>query len=220
MGFPLPKQFIHVCDKPIFIWTARAFEQNRNIDSIYIVCLEGYEEYTELACKTWGITKFKKAVAGGSTNYESICNGIREIAKDGAIPSEDVVLIHDGNRPLVTQEIINDCIATYKKHKSAVAYIPSTEVLFRHNSRNRVDVLDRDTIIRTQTPHAFSLHDVQKLIKKAKELGVWSPPALCGLYATVFWKPGLYKGDDINFKITTASDLEIFKAIMKERVWR
>ena len=125
----IPKQFIHVDNKPIIVYTMEAFENHPSIDAIVVVTLESWKEVLYAYAKQFNISKLKIVVDGGSTGQESIYNGLKAAEKvygtDG-----NTIIIHDGNRPLVSNEIISDALATYKQWGSAVAAIPCVEAVF------------------------------------------------------------------------------------------
>ena len=131
MGQDIPKQFLHVKDKPIIIYTLERFQNNPQIDAIVLVTLPNWFGFVEAYAHQFNINKLKWIVAGGETGQDSIRNGLEAIAKE--CPLDTVVMIHDGNRPLVDNDIISNSLAVFRKHGSAVAVIPCTEAVFRSN---------------------------------------------------------------------------------------
>lgn len=110
----IPKQFIHVDNKPVIVYTMEAFQNHPSIDAIIVVTLESWSAVLWAYAKQFNITKLRWVVPGGETGQESIKNGLETIKKE--LPNEDVVvMVHDGNRPLVTSEVISDSLATYGK---------------------------------------------------------------------------------------------------------
>ena len=125
----IPKQFIHVDNKPVIVYTMEAFQNHPSIDAIIVVTLESWSAVLWAYAKQFNITKLRWVVPGGETGQESIKNGLETIKKE--LPNEDVVvMVHDGNRPLVTSEVISDSLATYARYGSAVAVIPCTCLLY------------------------------------------------------------------------------------------
>ena len=104
----LPKQFITVDNKPIIIYTLEAFQQHPNIDEIYVACLEGWDAVLNAYAKQFNITKLKRIVIGGSTGQASIYNAMQAVNEEHNDTSEVVVLIHDGNRPMVSQDVLQN----------------------------------------------------------------------------------------------------------------
>ena len=115
----IPKQFINVKDVPVIIYTLRAFQQHPNVDAIEVVCLDGWHDILRAYAKQFGITKLENIVSGGETGLQSIRNGLYDIAKryDG---DDDIVLIHDAIRPLVSQDIISDNIRVCRKYGNEI----------------------------------------------------------------------------------------------------
>src|SRR5690554_1057282 len=108
MAQDIPKQFLNVYDKPIIIYTLEAFQKHSNIDVVAVVCIEGWERILNAYAKQFSITKLKHIVPGGDCGQASIRNGLLELEKH--YDKDDIVLIHDAIRPMVSQEIISDCI--------------------------------------------------------------------------------------------------------------
>lgn len=216
MGQDIPKQFLHVNNKPIIIYTMEVFENNPNIDAIVVVTLESWVEVLKAYAKQFNISKLKCIVVGGETGQESIQNGIKAI--DDFAGKDSTVLIHDGNRPLVTSEIIASSLATYNKYGSAVAAIPTVEAVF--TSQDAVvgeESLPRELLYRTQTPHVYTVHDVIDAHREAANRGINNTAATCVLMHELGNKVYFSKGAETNLKITTVDDLLIFKALLTTR---
>jgi 2-C-methyl-D-erythritol 4-phosphate cytidylyltransferase len=130
----IPKQFLHVNNKPIIIYTLEAFQNNPNIDSIIIAVLQDWDNILWAYAKQYKITKLKWVVTGGATGQESIHNCLVKLEEEG-IDTNTPIMIHDGNRPMISQDIIADSIATFKKYGSAVAAIPCVEVVFKSTNK-------------------------------------------------------------------------------------
>ena len=105
----IPKQFIYVYDKPVIIYTLEAFQKHPDIDAIQVVCLDGWHEILRAYAKQFNISKLVGVVSGGKNGQASICNGLSAL-KD-IYNEDDIVLVHDAIRPMVSSEIISDCIA-------------------------------------------------------------------------------------------------------------
>lgn len=105
----IPKQFINVKDKPVIMYTLEAFQKHPNIDAIEVVCLDGWHDILRAYSKQFEITKLENIVSGGETGLQSIRNGLNDIAQRYT-SNDDIVLIHDAIRPMVSQDIISDNI--------------------------------------------------------------------------------------------------------------
>ena len=113
MASEIPKQFLTVDDKPIIVYTMEAFQRHPAIDKIIIACKEGWEDILSSYAKQFKITKLESIVKGGRTGHESVRNMLEEVKKIGK--NEDIVLVHDGNRPMVSADIISDSISVCQK---------------------------------------------------------------------------------------------------------
>ncbi|SKB66137.1 2-C-methyl-D-erythritol 4-phosphate cytidylyltransferase [Lachnospiraceae bacterium] len=211
----IPKQFIHVKNKPIILYTMEAFQRHPQIDAIVVVTLEAWKDMLWAYAKQYNITKLKWVVTGGSTGQDSIRKGLEELEKDCA--PDDVVMVHDGNRPLISDEIISDSLATYREHGSAVAAIPCIEAIFRSSDGiESTESLDRDELFRTQTPHTYALNKLMWAHKQAEEKNITNTTASCVLMSMLGEKIYFSKGSEINLKITTKDDMKIFEAILEK----
>ena len=212
----IPKQFIHVDNKPVIIYTLEAFQRHPSIDAIIVVTLDSWSSVLWAYAKQFNITKLKWVVPGGDSGQESIRNGLKKLREE--LVDEDVVMIHDGNRPLISSEIISDSLATFAKYGSAVAVIPCTEVVFESEDGYSSCVsTEREKLFRTQTPHTYTLGNLLNAHKKAMELGIKNTAASCMLMKELGEMTYFSKGSEENIKITTLEDLRIFKALLNTR---
>lgn len=217
----IPKQFLNVDNKPILVYTLEAFQQHPSIDEICVAILEGWEQILWAYARQFNITKLKHVVKGGTTGQESIFQGLQAVYNQYA-DQNDIVIIHDGNRPLVSQDIITDCLVKQKKYGSAVAAIPCTEVVFL--SDNKIDsnkTIPRENLLRTQTPHAYIMRELWEAHMWAKDNNISNMAASCSLMEAYGKTTFFSKGSEKNIKITTAEDIEIFKALLsvKKESW-
>ena len=216
MNQDIPKQFIHVDNKPVIIYTMEAFQKHPSIDEIIVVTLESWIDVLWAYAKQFNITKVKWIVKGGETGQESIRIGLETLLKEKS--EDDVVLVHDGNRALVSSEIISDSLATYKKYGNAVAVIPCTEVVFESDNKISSKIsTDRDRLFRTQTPHTYRLGDLYEAHLEAEKRGIKTTAASCMLMKELGRESYFSKGSEENLKITTTDDLRIFKALLHTR---
>ena len=216
MGQDIPKQFMHVDGAPIIIWTLKAFEQHPDIEAIAVVCLRGWETVLQSYANQFCIKKLKWIFPGGDTGFESIHNGIYGL-KEAGCDDEDLVLIHDGVRPLLSQEIISSNIATCKAYGYAVTGIQCREaILESHDGFTTKTSIPRDTLIRTQTPQTFRLGNIIRAHEHAKVKGITNTVSSCTLIAELEEDIEMHivPGSEKNIKITTVEDLEMIKALM------
>lgn len=209
----IPKQFITVDDKPIIIYTLEAFEKHPEIDAIAVVCIEGWEIILQNYAKEYNITKLKHIAPSGKVGQESIKNGLDELAK--YYSNDDIVLIHDAIRPMVSHEIISECISVTKEKGNAIVCIPCQEAMMEtEDGASSTSSYPRDNLKRTQTPQGFKLGNILETHKKAKEMGITNSIASCTLLVETGQKVYFSKGSEKNIKLTTTEDLAIFRALL------
>lgn len=213
----IPKQFINIDNIPVLIYTLNAFQQHPEVDEILTVCIDGWHEILWAYARQFNISKLKCVVSGGNTGQESIRNGIMELKKHHS--GEDIVLIHDGIRPNVSQEIISGCIAQCRLSGSAITVIPCTEAMLlrqEHGKRSK-ELINRDCLARTQTPQAFPLKKLLWAHEEAEKRGIQNSTATCTLMIELGEEVCFCAGSEKNVKITTTEDIEIFKALLYSR---
>ena len=216
MQMNIPKQFIHVDDKPVIIYTMEAFQNHPSIDAIIVVTIDAWSDVLWAYAKQFGITKLKWVIPGGNSGQESIRKGLDVLNRE--LSDDDVVLVHDGNRPLVSSQIISDSLATFSKYGSAVAAIPCTEVVFESDDGLTSMVsTERERLLRTQTPHTYRLGELYGAHLEAEKLGLTNTAASCMLMKELGRLTYFSKGSEENLKITTPEDLKIFKALLSMR---
>lgn len=217
MGQDIPKQFMTIDECPVIIYTMQAFQKHPQIDVIAVVCLEGWDVILNAYAHQYGITKLKYIYPGGDTNFQSICNGLQGLKSNGAT-DEDIVLIHDGVRPLVSSEIITNSIAVCRQYGYAVTGQFCKEVIMEFNAEeNAVEYMPipRERLIRTQTPHTYKLGLILEAQKEAIKRGVVNTAASCQLVAQIgINSQHLVLGSEKNgLKLTNVEDIELFKAL-------
>lgn len=211
----IPKQFMNVNDRPIIVYTLQAFQNHPNIDAIEVVCLDGWHDILRAYCKQFEITKLENIVSGGETGQDSIRNGLYDIAKRYK-DDDDIVLIHDSIRPMVSQDIISDNIRVCREFGNATTVIPCTSVMLKtEDSIVSEGQVPRDNLKITQTPQAFFLNELLAVHAEAIKKDLLPSIASCALYIEMGKKVYLSKGSEKNIKITTSEDIEIFSALLK-----
>lgn len=210
----LPKQFLELHGKPIIIHTIEHFENHQDIDSIICVCLKDWIDYFRKLLKKFSITKVKAIVSGGETGQASIKNGIEKISE--LYPDDSIVLIHDGVRPLINEQLITDNIACVKQYGNSITVTPAIETvaLCPENKSNEVaDVLDRSRCMLARAPQCFILRDIANAHKLAvtDNFEAIDSAMLMRHYGH---KLHTVVGGAENIKITTPSDFYIFRAMV------
>ena len=213
MGQDIPKQFLHIENKPIIIYTLEAFQEHPSIDAILVVCVDGWHDILRAYANQYGITKLKWIVSGGNTGQESIYNGLNTLS--GICGDNDIVLIHDAIRPMVSKDIISDCIAKSTIYGSAITTIPCAEaILVSDDGFTSSKSANRETLKRTQTPQGFKFEKIMQAHKKAADLGITNSVASCTLMIEIGDSVYFSQGSEKNIKLTTVEDIEIFKALL------
>lgn len=217
MNQDIPKQFLNIHDKPVIVYTMQAFQKHPEIDAILVVCIDGWQEILKAYANQFNITKLKWVVAGGENGQESIHNGLMELEKN--CDESDLVLVHDGIRPNLSQEIISNCIAECRLHGSAITVVPCAEaMLLRKEDPNcSSSLVPRETLARTQTPQGFPLKKLLWAHREAEKKGIRNSVASCTLMVELGEKVYFCPGSEKNIKITTTEDIEIFKALLMAR---
>lgn len=213
MGQEIPKQFLNVYDKPVIIYTLEAFQRHPSVDEIAVVCLQDWQNVLEIYAKQFEITKLKSIVPGGKNGQDSIRNGLFALEKKHS--KDDIVLVHDAIRPMISEDIITDCIRVTRECGNAITVIPCAEAMLTTDDQKSSDgIFARDHLKRTQTPQGFHLGEICDVHKEALEKGVLNSVASCTLMIEMGRKVFFSHGSEKNVKLTTVEDLDIFKALL------
>jgi len=206
-----PKQFLEVHSKPVIIHTLEHFEYHPEIDNIIVVCIEDWIEEFQGMIKRFGISKIAKVIPGGKTGHESIYLGL-EALKDTCKP-DDIILIHDGVRPLINEELITLNIEAVKKYGNAITSEAARESVVRTTDGESItDVPPRSEMFTAKAPQSFRYGDILSLYEKAHEDGKGSIDSahLCSIYNVPMH---LVKSTKNNMKITEPADFYIYRAL-------
>ncbi len=216
----IPKQFMGVYEKPLLIYTLENFQNHPEIDGIIVICLSGWQEVLRAYARQYHITKLNWIVEGGLNGQESINNGIN--ALKGICEDDDVILIHDGVRPFLPQEIITDAIIKARKYGSGVSAIRCQETIVRTNDGiEGMGNIERSEVMRVQTPQACLFGKARWAYEEAERRGIHGEVALNTLLLHLGEHVFFSAGSEKNIKITTVDDLDLFKALlrMKKEDW-
>lgn len=209
----IPKQFLTVNERPVIIYTLEAFEKHPEIDAIAVVCIEGWEQLLRAYARQFNISKLQFIFPGGKNGQDSIRNGVFELEKHFA--ADDLVLIHDAIRPMVSAEIISDNIRVAREHGNAITVIPCAEAMMQtEDGVVSVGSYPREKLKRTQTPQAFHIGDICDLHRHALEVGITNSVASCTLMIEMGKQVYFSIGSEKNIKLTTVDDIDIFKALL------
>lgn len=216
MAQDIPKQFLNVYDKPVLIYTLESFQKHPEIDMIEVVCINGWHDVLKAYAKQFNITKLKLIINGGETAQESIRNGVYEL-KD-ICADDDIVIIHDGIRPLVEDYVLSDIIVKCKKYGNAVTSLPYNEQIFVVDDDNStMKYIPRDTLRRVSTPQAYKFSKIYWAYQKAfsENIGIAKSTYANTLMTDLGERLYFAAGSEKNIKLTTKDDFELFKAYIK-----
>lgn len=216
MNQDIPKQFINIYDKPVLIYTLEGFQRHPEIDAIEVVCLDGWHDILRAYAKQFDISKLKWIISGGNSGQESIRNGV--FALEDKCSADDIVIIHDGIRPLIEDTVLSDVIIKCREYGNAVTSMPYNEQIFKiKDDISTVEYIPRETLRRVATPQAYKFGKLNWAYHEAfeKEIGIYGSSytntMMVDLGETLYFAAG----SDKNIKLTTKDDLEIFKAYIK-----
>lgn len=209
----VPKQFIEIDGCPIIVHTIRNFQDNPNIDHIIVVCLGNWIEHTKNIVKKYNLDKVTDVIPGGATGHISTKNGVYFLKN--RLSEQDYVIIHDAARPIVSQEVINDLIETAKKNGNACSAVSCYEtIVLTENRLSGKEQIDRNRVIRVQTPQCYKYGLIKSLYEKAEtdkcEDFVYANILAMEYGVEIFFS----KGTNNNIKITTKEDIALFRALL------
>lgn len=208
----VPKQFLSIYDKPIIIYTLEAFQMHKDIDAIIVSCISGWCDVLKGYAAASGITKLRWVVEGGNNGQSSARNAL--IALEHACQSEDIVVIHDAVRPMISEEIITDCIEKAKQYGSGLSAVRCQETIMRtDDGLSGSDGIDRNDIMRVQTPQAYQYGKALWAHKEAVRRGITNAVYTNTLMIELGEELHFSYGSNKNIKITTLEDIDMFKAL-------
>lgn len=216
MGQDIPKQFINVYDKPVLLYTLENFQNHPQIDAIEVVTLEGWVDFVWAYARQFGITKLKWVIPGGATGQESIRNGVYNLQEHCS--EDDIVVIHDGIRPLVDETVLTDVLKVCAERGNAVTSMPYNEQIFLVDDEvSTTKYIPRETLRRVSTPQAYKFGKLNWAYQEAfaKEIGIYGSAYTNTMMADLGERLYFAAGSDRNIKLTTKGDLELFKAYLK-----
>ena len=218
MGQDIPKQFINVYDKPVLIYTLESFQRHPMVDAIEVVCLEGWDNVLWAYSHQFNIEKLKWVVPGGKTGQESIRNGVFNL--EGKACNEDIIIIHDGIRPLVDVTVLTDVIQKAKEFGNGVTSMPYNEQIFvidEECPNTTKQYIPRETLRRVATPQAYRFDKLDWAYHEAfeKEIGIYGTSYTNTMMVELGETLHFAAGSDKNIKLTTKDDLEMFKGYLK-----
>lgn len=209
-----PKQFIDIYGKPIIIHTLETFDGHPEIDAIAVVCLDEWIDELKIMLRKYEISKVKWIVEGGKTRQESIYNVLDKLKEE--CKSEDILIIHDSVRPLVSHKIISNNIQGAIKFEAVDTVIPSVDTIVKSIDEETInEIPNRSQLYMGQTPQSFKYSLIKEAHDKAIESNQMDSTDDCQLVLKLGRKVHLVEGEKLNFKVTSFDDLLLLKAIVK-----
>ena len=213
----LPKQFLELHGKPIIIHTIEHFESHPEIKDIVVVCVDDWLDYCKDLLAKFNIKKVSQVVPGGETGQMSIFNGL-EALREKYQGNDDYVLIHDGVRPLIDEEIISKNIESVKKYGTAITVKPVIETVVQVDEEDIINnVIERSTCQTAVAPQSFVLSEIYSLHMRAQAEKLFDMTDSATLARYYGFSLHTVMGGSENIKITTPSDFYIFRAIYEAR---
>lgn len=224
MGLDIPKQFVKIPieykgkvleDKEVLTYTLEEFEKHPLIDEIVVVTLENYKKHVAEEAVDHNITKLKSIISGGATVQESIRNGVFSL--EGIANKDDIVIIHDGVRPIVDEDVLTDVINVCEEKGNAVTSLPYNEQIFVIDEDDPTvthQYINRDKLRRVSTPQAYNYELINKAYHDAFEqkIGIYPPSYTNNMMVDLGYTLNFASGSEKNIKLTTPDDITTFKS--------
>lgn len=212
-----PKQFLDLNGKPILIYTLEIFENHQDVDAIIVVCLESWIPYLRKMLRKFEVTKVVDVIPGGETGQESIYLGLcaaERYVKEKSV-NDAIVMIHDGVRPLVTEETVSANIQKVKECGSCITCVRATETFIVTQENGSLIIPERANSLIARAPQSFLLSDILKAHRMAISERRFNFIDSCTMMSHYGYKLGLIEGPMENIKITTPTDFFIFRAMVE-----
>lgn len=216
MQSDVPKQYMELLGKPLLYYSLKAFEES-DVESVVLVTAEGEQDYCrkELV-ERFGFTKVTKIVAGGAERYASVWNGLQCLKQTRGEEEPELVLIHDGARPLVTAELINRMVRETEQYGACVAGMPVKDTIQMTDENGTITLTPkRDSLWTAQTPQSFTfpmVYHAYECLMKEPEINVTDDAMVVGLYHNIPIQ--MVRGSYKNIKVTTPEDLVLAEAFL------
>ena len=212
----LPKQFLEHQGKPIIIYTLELFDNHPMIDGIVVACVEEWIPFLQVMIRKFEIKKVQSIVPGGKTGQDSIYNGLKA-TENLSVSNDDIVLIHDGVRPLITDQTISDNLKKVKEEGSCITCSPTTETFLVEQPTGDLVIPTREYSFVARAPQSFLLKDILAAHEKANRDNQHDFIDSCTMMHHYGYKLGRIIGPSENIKITTPTDFFVFKAMLEAR---
>lgn len=220
LGADRPKQFVEILGKPVLVYTIEAFQNHPEIDAIEVVCIESHIDYLKELVKEYNLHKVKWITKGGKDFQHSVINGINNLK--GKIDDEDIVMIHYGASPFVSDDVITDAIKVCEDKGNSSPAISSLLLLGSNDGDKSTTWIDRDKVVIFNAPQCFKFSYVRDLYDEAIEKGYIDKVEPHTTTLMYYMGREIYfsKGNQTNIKITTKEDLDLFEGYVLMKKFR
>ena len=209
-----PKQFLELNGKPIIIYTLELFDNHPQVDAIVVACIDSWIPFLKKMIRKFEITKVVEIVEGGETGQDSIYNAL-QAAERIAKGEEATVMIHDGVRPLITEQTITDNLKTVEEFGSCITCIPATETFVVKQADGSLEIPERANSLIARAPQSFRLADIMTAHRRAISEGRHDFIDSCTMMSHYGYTLKTIIGPMENIKITTPTDFFIFRAMVE-----
>lgn len=212
-----PKQFLELNGKPIIIYTIELFDNHPDIDGIVVVCLESWIPFLHKMLKKFEISKVVSVISGGVSGQDSIYKGLcaAEEYVNQKNDENTIVLIHDGVRPLITEDTITDNISKVKECGSCITCAPAIETVIVDNHDSTLRIPKRSDCMMARAPQSFYLKDIIKAHRQSQKEQKTDFIDSCSMMSHYGYKLGIIQGPMENIKITTPTDFFVLRAMVE-----
>ena len=209
-----PKQFLELNGKPIIIYTLELFDNHPQVDAIVVACIDSWIPFLKKMIRKFEITKVVEIVPGGETGQDSIYNAL-QAAERVADGKDATVMIHDGVRPLITEQTITDNINTVEEFGSCITCVPATETFVVSQADGSLEIPSRANSLIARAPQSFHLSDIMTAHRRAISEGMHDFVDSCTMMSHYGYTLKTIIGPMENIKITTPTDFFIFRAMVE-----
>ena len=213
MGADIPKQFIEVNGKPIFVYTIENFQRNEQIEMIVVVCVKDWMEHVTKLVQEYGLTKVEWIIEGGSTGHDSIKNGVFFL-KD-KIDADDFIIVHDAVRPILPQKAIDEVLkVAHEKGNASSSIACHPPIVYTEDFESGISDIDREHVMLTASPQAYKYSLALKCYEKAEKENRNDFTFTSSLLIHCGERVYFARGTTSNIKITRKEDLALFQALL------
>ena len=209
-----PKQFLVLNATPIKIYTLELFDNHPQVDAIVVACIDSWIPFLKKMIRKFEITKVVEIVPGGETGQDSIYNAL-QAAERAANGKDATVMIHDGVRPLITEQTITDNINTVEEFGSCITCVPATETFVVSQADGSLEIPSRANSLIARAPQSFHLSDIMTAHRRAISEGMHDFIDSCTMMSHYGYTLKTIIGPMENIKITTPTDFFIFRAMVE-----